>query len=263
MPRPEAARLRVVAFDLETTGTDPATDRIVELCVAPLDAPPFSARIDPGIPIPPGATAVHGIRDEDVEGCPTFRDVAPRVQALVDGATLLGYNSRSFDTPLLDAELRRAGERGIDLERVEEIDVYRVWQAVEPRTLAGAAKRWLGREHTGAHRARDDVRTTLAVYAKMRDAAGLTDEYAVRLTKPDHEIDRAGKFALDEVGRVCFTFGKHKGVPVNAVDPGYLEWMSKGEFPTSTKAVIPRLIEGNGDLPEAKAFRVARGIETS
>lgn len=216
--------------------------------------------MDPGVPIPPGATAIHGISDADVRGAPPFSAIAPEVQRLVEGATLLGYNSRSFDTPLLDKELRRAGERGLDPHATQEIDVLRVWRAVEPRTLAGAMKRWTGREHREAHGAKADVAATLAVWEAIAGAFGLDAAYAARLTRPENEIDRGGKFKLNDAGVVCFAFGKHRDVPVRDVEPGYLEWMSRQDFPTSTKAVIPRLIEGGGDLPEAAAFRARRRV---
>lgn len=247
-----------MAFDLETTGTDPAKDRIVEICLAPVGGDLLSLRIDPGVPIPAGATAVHGIRDEDVRGAPAFRDVADRVQAIVEDAVLLGYNSRSFDTLVLDAELKRAGRRGLALDALPEIDVWRVWNAVEPRTLAGASRRWLGRDHEGAHGARADALAALAIWERIAAERALTAEAGIRLTRPATEIDRAGKFALDGDGHVVLTFGKHAGKRVTAVDPGYLVWMSGADFPSSTKAVIARLIEHDGDLPEARAARESR-----
>lgn len=252
--------MRVVAFDLETTGTDPAKDRIVEICLAPVGEAPRTIRVDPGVPIPEAATRVHGIRDEDVRGLPRFAHVAADVQRAVADAVLLGYNSRSFDTPLLDAELKRAGQRGLDLDALREIDVMRVWNAVEPRTLAGAAQRWLGAAHETAHSAEADAVAALAVWSRIAETAGLTAEAGIRLTKPANEVDRAGKFAIDEAGRVVLTFGKHQGKPVNSVDPAYLVWMSENDFPSSTKAVIARLIEHKGDLPEAAAYRKARGL---
>lgn len=247
--------MRIVAFDTETTGTDPEKDRIIEICLLPAGGPAETFRVNPGVPIPAGASAVHGISDADVQDLPSFRDIAPKVQALVEGAVLLGYNSRNFDTLLVDAELRRAGQPGIDLDSVREIDVLRLWQELEPRTLSGAAKRWLGSEHAGAHGAVADVEMTLAVWQRIAETFELDHDACIEKTRPANELDRAGRFRLDAEGHVVFNFGKHHGTRVNAVDAGYLAWMMRGEFPTSTKSIVSRLIEHDGDLPEAKAYR--------
>ena len=251
---PDASQ-RVVGFDLETTGTDPSTDRIVEICLMAPGGRAKVWRVNPGLPIPAGATAVHGITDADVADAPLFEEIAPEVQRYVDGAILLGYNSRTFDTPLLHAELRRAGQPGIRMETVQEIDVMRIWKAMEPNSLSGAVRRWLGRPHEGAHSAREDVRATLEIWKAMSTAYGLRELDGVAMSKPENELDREGKFALDENGEVIFNFGKHKGKPVRAVDPGYLAWMSKDDFPSSTKAWVERLIVHSGDPPEAIEYR--------
>lgn len=240
---------RVVALDIESTGTNPEKDRIVDLALATPGGRCVSFRVNPGVPIPDEATRIHGIRDEDVRDAPTFDAVAPKVQAWVDGAVLLGYNSRSFDVPMLHAELRRAGQPGLDLDRVQEIDVYRVWTETEPRTLAGAARRWLGREHEGAHRAKDDVLVTLEIWRAMAAAKGLTHADAVRMTKPQREVDRAGKFARNADDEVVFNFGQHQGKPVRIVDRSYLEWMAGADFPPSTKAVVEQLLLHGGRGP--------------
>lgn len=246
---------RIVAFDIESTGVDPEKDRIVELCLMTPAGRALVWRVNPGVPIPEAATRVHGIADADVADKPRFDAIAQQVQRFVEGAILLGYNSRSFDTLLLNAELRRAGQRGLDLDHVREIDVYRVWQQIEPRTLAGAAKRWLGEEHGGAHRARDDVAATLRVWNAMRERVGVSVDDGVRMTRPANEIDRHGKFVLDDTGIVVLNFGKHHGKAVSSVPLDYLEWMSRGDFAPSTKALVERLIRGQGDLPEARAVR--------
>lgn len=238
----EAGPERIVALDIESTGTNPEKDRIVDLALATPEGRCVAFRFDPGVPIPAGATAIHGIRDEDVAGAPRFEARAAKIQAWVEGAVLLGYNSRRFDVPMLHAELRRAGQPGIDLDRVREIDVYRVWSEVEPRTLTGAARRWLAREHEGAHGAKADVQVTLDVWRQIQAEKGLAAEDAIRLTRPPNEIDRAGLFVANAEGDVLFNFGKHYGKPVRAVDASYLEWMSGDDFPASTKAVVARLL---------------------
>ncbi|HVL48919.1 MAG TPA: 3'-5' exonuclease [Candidatus Thermoplasmatota archaeon] len=249
--------MRIVAFDTETTGTDPEKDRIVEITLLPIGGSARTFRVNPGVPIPEAATAVHGITDADVSEAPPFAAVAAEVQGLIADATLLGYNSRGFDTLILDRELRRAGERGIDLATVQEIDVYRMWHALEPRTLAGAALRWLGVEHAKAHDAKADVEMTLDVWRAMCKAAGLDEASSVKLTRPDNEIDRAGKFVINDEGRVVYNFGRYQGQIVAHTDPGYLQWMSNQDFPTSTKAAVQELILSKGDHPKARRWREA------
>lgn len=234
--------MRVVFFDTETTGTDPENDRIVEICLMERGAPVETFRVNPGVPIPAAATAVHGITDADVKDAPAFADIAPKVQSIVEGAVLAGYNSRSFDTPLLHAELRRAGLPGIDLDTVEEIDVLRVWRAIEPRTLTGAVARWLDRDHADAHAAEGDVDAVSAVWNAIADARDLSLADAIRISKPANEVDRAGKFVQREDGEIVLTFGKHKNVPGSELPLDYLQWMMNAEFPGSTKAVAARLI---------------------
>lgn len=241
----------VLAFDLETTGTDPAEDRIVELAYQRVNLPVVGRpvvsveRFNPGRPIPGEATAVHGIADEDVAELPQFRRRAPAVQRLVDGADyLMTYNGRSFDVPLLHAELRRAGQSGVDLEEQREVDLYRVWQALEPRTLAGAVARFAFHEDHQAHDAGSDVDVLLPVLwgmidqheSELRDGS---DTYLTRLAEisvPDHEVDRSGKLIRRD-GEVCFAFGKHRGEPVRE-HPEYAEWLLGADFPADTKKAV-------------------------
>ncbi len=151
--------MNLLAFDIEATGLDPYNDRILELAVIRVedDTLVFHAFFDAGVPIPPESTAVHGITDDSVVGCPTFAACAAAVQSLVDGAVLVGFVSRRYDTLMLDTELRRAGQPGLDLPTVKEIDLYRVWRESEPRDLASAVRRFLGRKHELAHKAVPDT----------------------------------------------------------------------------------------------------------
>lgn len=234
-------------FDLETTGTDPDSDRIVELAVLDPETEPGELVLlfDPGVPIPPGASAVHGIRDEDVRGEPRFADRAEEIQRLFRGRRLCGYNSRSFDTPFLDAALRRSGQAGLDLRSVEEVDLYRVWTAVEPgdgpgdRTLQAAVERHLGRLHLDAHGAAGDAGVLVELMEAMQEIHGLSPERMLDLSDPPEEVDRAGKLRLDG-GEVVFAFGRHQGEPVGTHED-YLDWMLGADFPEDTKRIIRRL----------------------
>ena len=102
----------IAFFDLETTGIKVATDRIVEICIYRLNADESTRiktlRINPEMPIPPEVTAIHGITDEDVKDCPTFKQVAHELAQFLDNCDLAGYNSNHFDIPLLVEEFLRA-----------------------------------------------------------------------------------------------------------------------------------------------------------
>ena len=133
----------LAALDLETTGVDPAADRLVEVAV--LTVLPgggqelFHRRVNPGVPIPPAATAVHGIGDADVAGAPPFGAIAPELFATLHGCDLAGFGIATFDLPLLSAEFARvripfrvAGRR--------VIDVLALYRRLQPRTLASAVR---------------------------------------------------------------------------------------------------------------------------
>ncbi len=158
---------RFLALDTETTGTNRRKDRIVELFILEVDetldpGASLLQRFNPGIPIPAEATAVHGIRDEDVRDAPPFRRLAPRIQNLVADSPLIAFNGLTFDLPLLHEELARAGQAGLDPNQTV-IDPYRLFVEDHPRTLAGAVRHYLGRDHDGAHSAEGDVRAMLDV----------------------------------------------------------------------------------------------------
>lgn len=239
--------MRYVGFDLETTGTDPYEDRIVELAVVPMNPrtgepeEAWATLVNPGRPIPPGATDAHGITDEQVADAPGFEELADRVQRIVDDSVLVGYNSRRFDTVLLDAELRRVGRPGVDLTRAQEIDVYELWWHLEPRTLTGAVKRFLGRSFEDAHEAEADVVATIDVLGEVLRRFGLTLDEAVQASRPDDEVDRARKLVVNDDGEVCLNFGKHQGTPCRHIPLDYFKWMAKSDFPPQTMELLREL----------------------
>lgn len=227
--------VRPLAFlDLETTGVQRSTDRIIELAVVILspggDVQERVRRFNPGIPIPPEATAVHGIRDADVAEEPPFSRFARSLHDLLDPCDLAGFNIRRFDLPLLVAEFARSGiPFAADGRRV--VDVQDIFHREEPRNLSAAARFYLGREHGEAHAALADIRTTVQVLAAQldryrhlpRDLDGL-HQYCEE-ARPTRRYD--GWFD-DQSGVLVFARGKHAGVPLSQVvqsDPGYLEWM--------------------------------------
>lgn len=219
----------LVAVDTETTGVDPQSCRVVEVAavrLAPGVAPTwFHARVDPGVPIPPAATAVHGIADADIRGKPPFAALARRLAGFLAGADLVAY-SAPYDLAVLAAEFARAGVPFAVTGRAV-LDPLAVFRRHEPHTLSNAVRVYLGRDHAAAHSAQADTTAALAVidaqvgrYALPADPADLH-----RALWP---VDVGGRFALDPGGEPVFGFGKHRGLPlatVAAADPGYLRWV--------------------------------------
>lgn len=240
---------RLLFLDFETTGVDPYRDRVVEACFIMPGELCEVWRINPGVPIPAEASTVHGITDDDVSSCPPFSAFAKRIQAMAEGAVLCTHNGRRFDTPLLDAELRRAGQPGLPRHAdgrlaVREIDTYALWMRCEQRTLASAARRFAGVDLIDAHSAGADTAVLPEVLDGMRQAFGLGEASIGDLCAmcvPEGEVDRDGKFKRREDGVVVFGFGKHDGQPV-ANHADYLGWMMKNDFSAETKAFARKFI---------------------
>ena len=225
----------LVFFDLETTGLDLKNDRIIEIAFIKWtphgDILERERRFNPGMPIPPRATAVHGITDEDVANAVEFCRVARSLVEMLEGCDLAGFNVRRFDIPLLIEEFKRcdidfvmAGRRVVDMQNI--------FHCEERRDLSAAARFYLDREHEEAHTALGDIRTSAAVLGGQleryphlpRDLDGL-HSYCEEFRPTRTELDRW--FSPEEEGRV-FRKGKHKGRPlaeVAAEAPDYLQWM--------------------------------------
>lgn len=240
----------IIFFDLETTGTDITKDRIVEICYIKVSPDgkevEYTRRINPGMHIPETASAVHGIYDEGVKGCPMFKDVAREIANEFEGCDVAGFNSNRFDLPLLAEEFLRA-QVDIDLSRMRAIDVQVLYHKREPRTLSAAYKFYCGKVLEDAHSALADTRATYEVLKSQLDFYGDLENDMEVLSKESsftNNVDFAGRFIYDENGRELFNFGKYKGMPVDAVldrDPGYYGWMMNGEFSLNTKQVLTRI----------------------
>lgn len=228
----EAPPVKLLFLDLETTGTDPLNDRIVEIALLDQDGEYFHTYVNPGRPIPPGATEVHGIDDRFVATYPAFEEIAVRVQGLVDGRVLVGYNSKSFDSKMLHMHLVNAGQRGIGDDH-PQIDVYVLWQELEKRTLENAVKRWApGISHT-AHSALGDVRATQQVLSNMMHHYQRDAEEALRITS---EAD-VTRWVEKKDGALVWRFGKNRGKPVRE-DPSYAQWVLDKDFPPALKRAV-------------------------
>lgn len=240
----------LIFFDLETTGVDVSKDRIVEICYIKVfpdgSEKEYTRRINPGIHIPEGASAVHGIYDDDVKDCPLFREVAREIAADFEGCDLAGFNSNRFDLPMLAEEFLRA-QVDIDLTRHHAIDVQVLYHKREPRTLSAAHKFYCGCEFDNAHSALADTRATYEVLKAQLDHYDDMENDVAALAKESsftRNVDFAGRFVYDDAGREVFNFGKYKGEPVAAVlqrDPGYYGWMMNGDFPLNTKQALTRI----------------------
>lgn len=240
----------LVFFDLETTGTNILRDRIVEICVIKVfpdgDTREYSRRINPEMPIPKEATAIHHISDEDVAGQPTFRDIAERLLHYFDGCDIAGYNSNKFDVPLLIEEFGRAGLK-FDMTDRHFIDVQNIFHKMEQRTLSAAYRFYCDKDLTGAHSADSDTRATYEVLMAQLDRyPDLQNdiEYLSKFSGMDKAVDLQGMIRRNEDGVAVFGFGKHKGKPVEEVfrkEPSYYAWIQNGEFSKNTKDVFTAL----------------------
>ena len=222
----------LVFFDLETTGTNINSDRIVEICYLKVypngNEESKTMRINPGMHIPEAASAVHGIYDADVADCPTFKEVARSVANDIEGCDLAGFNSNRFDIPLLAEEFLRA-EVDIDLSRRKFVDVQVIFHKMEQRTLSAAYKFYCGKNLEDAHTAEADTRATYEVLMAQLDRKN---------------VDFAGRMVYDDKGIEVFNFGKYKGMSVAEVlkrDPGYYGWILNSDFTLNTKAMLTKI----------------------
>lgn len=243
-------------FDLETTGLNIASDRIVEISYYKVfpngTAEGKTLRINPEMHIPAEVTAIHGITDEDVQDAPTFKQVAADLAQVFRDADMVGYNSNHFDIPLLAEEFLRAGVN-IDLKRRASVDVYTIFTRREPRNLAAAYQFYCGKTLDGAHAAANDTRATFEVLqAQLERYEDLPDTVAglAEVSKNKQEYaDFAGRIAYDSEGIEVFNFGKYKGMRVRDVfrrDTGYYGWIQQGDFPAYTKMVCTRIFLDRG-----------------
>lgn len=241
---------RPIAFiDLETTGVNLSTDRIVEIALVKLlpDGTRQVKRklINPERPIL--NADIHGITDEMVKDAPTFKMVANEIKQYIENCDLGGYNSNRFDIPILMEEFLRAGLE-VDLTDRRMIDVQHIFYTMEPRTLSAAYKFYCNKELTGAHSAEVDVQATIDVLlSQIERYPELGDSIDTILGKigEDKIVDYARRFCFDDNNVEIFNFGKYKGRPIAEVlkqEPQYYDWMMKGDFPLHTKKKLTELL---------------------
>ncbi len=235
---------RIVAFDLETTGLEPESHRIVEFAFIVLDGEleeldRWHELVHPGIPIPADATEIHGIRDDDVTDARPFATVAPFVQSMLDDAVLMAYN-HDFDRSFLHAELTRCGGPGI-LDEVAFIDPlihFRRFVRDTPNTLEQAVAHYTGSPLNGAHRAIHDTEAMVDVFrCQIHEHAELGSSIEDFLVPHRAWLDPARKLFEGPGGQTCYGFGKHEGKPV-AQHPKYAKWMLGADFDAETKRLL-------------------------
>ena len=241
----------LVFFDLETTGTNINTDRIVEICYLKVypngNEESKTMRINPEMHIPEASSAIHGIFDEDVADCPTFKEVAKDIAKDLEGADIAGFNSNRFDVPVLVEEFLRAGI-DIDLTRRKFVDVQVIYHKLEQRTLSAAYKFYCGKNLEDAHTAEADTRATYEVLKAQLghypDVLENDINFLSEYSSYSKNVDFAGRIVYDEKGVEVFNFGKYKGMPVSEVlqrDPGYYGWILNGDFTLNTKNVLTKI----------------------
>ena len=241
----------LVFFDLETTGTNINSDRIVEICYLKVypngNEESKTMRINPEMHIPEASSAIHGICDADVVDCPTFKDVAKKIAADIEGCDLAGFNSNRFDIPVLAEEFLRAGV-DIDLMKHKFVDVQVIYHKLEQRTLSAAYKFYCDKNLEDAHTAEADTRATYEVLKAQLDCypdvlqndINFLSNYSCH-TK---NVDFAGRIVYNEQGVEVFNFGKYKGMSVAEVlkkDLGYYGWIMQGDFTLNTKNVLTKI----------------------
>ncbi len=237
----------LVFFDLETTGIDVAVDRIVEISYLKIypngDEESKTMKINPGMPIPPKATNIHGITDEDIRDAPTFQEVAKSVAKVFEGCDFAGYNSNKFDLPLLAEEFLRA-DTDLDLKKRKFIDIQVIFHKKEQRTLSAAYKYYCDKNLEDAHSAEADTRATYEILQaqldRYPDLPNDIDDLS-KYSSHNRNVDFLGRIVYDDDDCEIFNFGKYKGQKVTEVlkkDPGYYGWMINGNFPLHTKKVL-------------------------
>jgi DNA polymerase-3 subunit epsilon len=242
---------RPLAFiDLETTGINVSSDRIVELSVLKISPNGkeewMTTRVNPEIAIPPKTTAIHGITDEDVAGAPLFREIGKKLAAFLEGCDLAGYNAIKFDIPVLAEEFLRANI-DFNFRKRRYVDVQVIFHKKEQRTLVAAYQFYCKKNLKDAHSSKADTAATYEVLKSQLDRYDDLENDVEKLadySSFNSSVDFVGRIILDEDGVEIFNFGKYKGKAVEIIfneDPAYYSWMMNGDFPLYTKKVLTEI----------------------
>ncbi|MEM9363139.1 MAG: exonuclease domain-containing protein [Bacteroidota bacterium] len=237
-------------FDLETTGTNVASDRIVEISILKIfpngNKEGKTWLVNPEMPIPPDVVDVHGISNEKVANEPTFKQLSKEIYKMIKDSDLAGFNSDRFDIPLLAEEMLRA-DVDFDMKHMVSVDVQTIFHKMEKRTLGAAYKFYCDKELTDAHSAAADTEATYEVLKAQLERYPELDNNVKKLsefTTRKQSLDFAGFIGVNKQKEPIFTFGKHKGKTVDEVltdEPGYFGWILNADFPLYTKKVLTQI----------------------
>ncbi len=240
----------LVFLDLEATGLNVGSDRIVEIALLKIQPngkqEPKVSKVNPTIPIPDETSKIHGIYDKDVKDCPTFCELSQELNAFMGGCDLAGYNSNKFDIPMLIEEFTRCNIF-FDISTRKLIDVQNIFHKMEQRTLSAAYQFYCKKSLVNAHTAAADTDATFEILEAQLDRyESLKNDidFLSELSSISKNVDLAGRIVFNDKGEEVFNFGKYKGRKVQeifSVEPSYYDWMMKGDFASNTKTVITQL----------------------
>ena len=251
---------RPLAFiDVETTGVKPQLDRIVELSILKItpegERTYNSKRINPQVPIPAEAVAVHGITDADVANEPIFKQYAKGIRDFLEGCDMAGFNIIKFDLPFLEAEFKRAKVEFMRKNR-QIIDSMTIYHQKEPRDLSAAYLKYCGKKLEKSHAAEVDATATVEILDGQLEMypdlpRSVEDLCAMCYETHENYIDPDGKFVWLEGEAVCNFGNKHYGKKLSIIaieNPEYLEWIKDKDFSDEVKAIVKNALRGV--LPE-------------
>lgn len=245
----------VLCFDIESTGTDPATDRIISIAMQSDEDVRWDWLIDPDMPIPEEATAVHGISNKDVAGMGTFGVYSDEIHQIISQYDLVGFNLSNFDIPILWEEFYRVGITW-DLSDTKIFDAGTLFKRREERSLAAALRFYCGKSHEDAHNAMSDVVATWDVWNAQLERYSLKDadrdKLADESSYDEVRVDLAGKIVIGKDGRPAYNIGKAKGTAV-VDDPGFGYWMLNKDFSANTKMHLEAILHPPVVEEEAEA----------
>lgn len=249
-------------FDLETTGTNISTDRIIEISVVKAmpngETITKTNKVNPQMPIPLETSHIHGIYDEDVASAPPFKNIAKEYAKFLEGCDLAGFNIIRFDVPVLVEEFLRV-DFNFDISTRRLVDAQKIFHLMEKRSLSAAYKFYCGKDLTNAHSAEADTLATFEVLkaqVEKYDGQEVTDNLGNKLGVISNDmqvlhdltstnmVDLAGRIVFNTENIECFNFGKHKGKAVTVIfekEPSYYDWMMKGDFPLDTKKKLTEI----------------------
>lgn len=238
-------------FDLETTGINITQDRIIEIAILKIQPDgtkeTYEKRVNPEVEMTEENMAIHGISNDDLKGCPTFKEIAPEVEAFIAGCDFGGFNSNKFDVPLLVEEMLRVNPK-FDISDRQFIDVQNIFHKMEKRTLEAAYQFYCEKELINAHSALADAEATWEVlnaqisrYDDLKSDVDFLSDFS--LAHDNKRADFAGRLTHNDQGKLTYNFGKHRGKTVeeiNKAEPGYYGWMMSADFPLHTKQCLKK-----------------------